>query len=319
MKYNFSNWNKWKPDTLKSVLKKLDKKIDYTGILTNNIPKIRHDIQKLVDLEWELRSNYLDTYVKLHKKHDKLFNVINNLVDIWNKLWENNKELSNDEIKQLIYKYNMYVQEFDSIKNGFIAEQKRDNIKILLYNSNALEIDKESEKYKKELKNFSKDLWKELFPETNVEKFVKWANNQDKLEDYQKILIAPANWVEHIIEWVMDLFDVDSYKDLSKTLWIMEELDYEDWCNVFHSLKIIYKNIETADKISFIIWFIVSLSFIIWGSTRILQIAKKFNLSKWAMKVIKKSIITANSVMWAKWVWEYTLLWAITWISFDYI
>jgi len=283
------------PETTKSAP---EIKTSLPELSQEQIKDIRKDVQRLTDFEKELRIKYLDSYHNINDKYPKFFNIVNNLVSIWETLWEDNKKLSNEELKNVIDKYNSYATEFNNIISKNKLEDNKTNEKTFssLHSFANWEwtFDWIKEEYytqedKEELKKFAKDVWEEFFPDSNIDNFVKSMTWQEELEWYQRILLAPANWVENIITWIAALFDESTYKDIKNSYSTLKNLSSEDWEDLYRSIEFTYENLPTTNKVAPIISFIFSMAFILWWISKIAQIAQKANLSSKLVNTISHS------------------------------
>lgn len=291
------------------------------SISTNQITDIRDRAQRLESFKYILYQKYPDELHNINKKHPSFFNNINQLSELLQILSKDNKSITKEQQSKAVEDYNSYAYQINNTLNKIKTEKKEfEENKINDAVNWELEFDeiKEemyTEEQKEELKQFTKDLWEEFFPESNVDKFVKWTNNQDELEDYQKILIAPANWIENIIVWVASLFEMDTWDNI----WTLTDLEYEDWCDLWKTLSYSYENLSSTDKVAPIISLIFSIWFLIWWVWKIGQLAEKLWASSKIINTIKIAWrgLNAPSVVdsWTKWAF----IWTMAGITLPYI
>ena len=297
-------------------------------LTTKQIENIRNDTQRLVNLESELRTKYLDSYHNINDKYPKFFNVVNNLVAIWEQLWKNNKNLSDENSRELIENYNLYASEFNNIinKNKLEDNKTKENTFNSLntfanweWNFEWINEELFSKEDKEELKKFTQDLWEEFFPDSNIDNFVKSITWQEKLEDYQKILLSPANWVENAVTWIASLFDKKTYIDLENSISTLNNLNSEDWDDLLRSLEFTYEQLSITDKIAPMISLIFSIAFLFWWIWKIWELAEKLNLSKKLANTIKYTHLAWSSTVMGNQSGKIALLWTMWWITLQII
>ena len=297
-------------------------------LTTKQIEDIRNDTQRLVNLESELRTKYLDSYHNINDKYPKFFNVVNNLVAIWEQLWKNNKNLSDENSRELIENYNLYASEFNNIinKNKLEDNKTKENTFNSLntfanweWNFEWINEELFSKEDKEELKKFTQDLWEEFFPDSNIDNFVKSITWQEKLEDYQKILLSPANWVENAVTWIASLFDKKTYIDLENSISTLNNLNSEDWDDLLRSLEFTYEQLSITDKIAPMISLIFSIAFLFWWIWKIWELAEKLNLSKKLANTIKYTHLAWSSTVMGNQSGKIALLWTMWWITLQII
>ena len=290
-------------------------------ISEDQITKIRKDAQKLESFKNSLYQNSPDELHNINKKYPTFFNKVNQVWDLLNIISEDNKSISDEDLKKNIEQYNSYAYEINIILNKIKVEKKEWEEKFINQAVNwEWEFDwiKENmytKEDQEELKQFSKDLWEEFFPESNIDKFVRWVNNQEELEDYQKILLAPANWIENVIMWLASLVDVQTQDNIAA----LSDLDYEDWSDLWKTLSYSYENLDTTDKITPLISFLFSIWFLIWWFSKIGQLAEKLNLSSKLVKTIKYSTTAANIQLSVNSWTKVALIWTMAGITLPYI
>ena len=290
-------------------------------ISEDQITKIRKDAQKLESFKNSLYQNSPDELHNINKKYPTFFNKVNQIWDLLNIISEDNKSISDEDLKKNIEQYNSYAYEINIILNKIKVEKKEWEEKFINQAVNwEWEFDwiKENmytKEDQEELKQFSKDLWEEFFPESNIDKFVRWVNNQEELEDYQKILLAPANWIENVIMWLASLVDVQTQDNIAA----LSDLDYEDWSDLWKTLSYSYENLDTTDKITPLISFLFSIWFLIWWFSKIGQLAEKLNLSSKLVKTIKYSTTAANIQLSVNSWTKVALIWTMAGITLPYI
>lgn len=184
--------------------------------------------------------------------------------------------------EHLLVDYNVRVRDFnvglgeaqshelETLQNGLLSEVigKVENIET----SAATTIEGMfTEEQKTEIRDFADQIWEELFPESNVDKFAKWASGKSDLENYHEILLAPANGIEGVLSGVWNLarHPIDSYEDFVGAVDTISGMTYADFCACIKVLKFMYTNMDKKDLVAPSISFIVGCLFIFGGASKI--------------------------------------------------
>ncbi|MFA6024103.1 MAG: hypothetical protein WC777_02720 [Candidatus Gracilibacteria bacterium] len=128
-----------------------------------------------------------------------------------------------------------------------------------------------TEEQKEEIRAFAELLWHELFPETHVDRFTKWATGQKDLENYQEIILAPANGIEGVLSGVWDLaaHPIQSYEDMREAVQLVSGMSYEDFCSCVKVLKFMYREMDKKELVAPSISFIAGTLFIFGGAAKV--------------------------------------------------
>lgn len=271
------------------------------------VEQLHTDLKKLLISIDDFSIYYPEEYKEIMTNHPNLQKNINRLKILSQGISDNR-----DEINGLIWAIN-----YSLIKIRNHQQEKNED-----YQENELQWTIEqfyTDEEKQQLKDFAIVLWEELFPESNIDRFVKSINNQSELEDYQKILLAPANWIENVIMWIFSLFQGETYTEIFKSLWIMNKMDYEQWCILWRGLSYTYEGLSAIEKTSQIISFIVSIWFLLWSMDKIMTLARKLSLSEKIIKTFNVSWFWANNIQHLKSTWKLAMVSSITWNLLPYI
>ncbi len=190
--------------------------------------------------------------------------------------------LSNEQLIQALNEYNLYAYQINSLLRRINQERKEGSENALISAAHGELPFNEAEftdAQKKELRAFAQELWKELFPESGVDQFTKWASGQENLEGYQKILLAPANGIESAVAGFINLFNPKTYKELASSVESLSGLSYKDWCDLCRGLKFTYEQLPMTDKVAPVLSLICAIAFLMGGSGKIVEMAKKMGYS----------------------------------------
>ena len=261
--------------------------------IRSRLPETRENITRLAQLYKNFESTYPEEFKRVNQKHPTLAQSINNAEHLFDTVQKNQSALTDTNIIGFLEEYNMYAHSINSALESIRREEEESQEKKLTAAINGeLPINEKefTDAQQKEMKAFAQDLWKELFPESNVDKFTKWASGQQELEGYQKILIAPANGIESVIMGFINLVNPKTYKELYNSIKNVSGMSYKDWCDSWHGLKFAYEQLPTADKIAPVISFLYSIAFLIGGSGKIIEKAKKMGYSTGMIAGIESAI-----------------------------
>jgi hypothetical protein len=285
--------NNFSPKEQTSKLPELSK--EEIAKMRSKLPETRQDVARIAQLYKNFESTYPEEFKKANQKHPTLAQSINNAEHLFNTVQNDQSKLTDDNIIGFMEEYNMYAHKINSALASMRREEEESQEKKLTTAINGeLPINEKefTAAQQKEMKAFAQDLWKELFPPSNVDKFTKWASGQENLEGYQKILIAPANGIESVIMGFINLVDPKTYKELYSSIKNVSGMSYKDWCDSWHGLKFAYEQLPTADKIAPVISFLYSIAFLIGGSGKIIEMAKKMGYSTGMIAGIEAGIGT---------------------------
>ncbi len=250
--------------------------------IQSRLPEVRQDITRLLGHFDDLRANYPDEFAKVNRKHPKLATGVEAVRGLFDFLGEDNKRLSNEQLIQAMNEYNLYAHEINSLLQRIDSERKKGRESALVqaaYGELPFNEAEFTPAQKEELRAFAQELWKELFPESGVDQFTKWATDQKDLEGYQKVLLAPANGIESAVMGFIALFEPKTYKELAASVESLSGLNYKDWCDLWRGLKFTYEQLPTTDKIAPVLSLICAIAFLMGGSGKIVQMAKKMGYS----------------------------------------
>lgn len=144
---------------------------------------------------------------------------------------------------------------------------------------------------KAETSAFARALFKKVFPESNVSQTVRLATGQRALEDYQKVLVAPAEGIETAVMGFINLFKPQTYRDLNDGVQTACGMSYEEWCMAWKMLKSVYENASGADVAEVSISFIVTVSFLIGGVSKLGQISKGMKMPAYLMPAVEAATV----------------------------
>jgi hypothetical protein len=143
---------------------------------------------------------------------------------------------------------------------------------------------------------FARQLFKQIFPESNVSQTVRLATGQSHLEDYQKVLVAPAEGIEAVVMGFINLFNPQTYRDLNDGIQTACGMDYEEWCTAWKMLKSVYENASGADIAEVSISFIVAVCFLLGGVSKLGQIAKGMKVPAYLMPAVETVTVGSRAL-----------------------
>lgn len=261
-------------------------------VIRSRLPAIREDITNFLTHFDTLRENYQEEFARVNSKHPNLARATEVVRGFMDYFGEHNEELSNEQFVQFLNEYNFYAHKI----NALLREMDRENLEereqtLVEAVRGEIPFDEAefTEAQKEELKAFAQNLWRELFPESNIDRFVKWANGQKDLEGYQKILLIPANGIEAAVMGFIDLFKIKTYEELGSAVESLGALGlkWKNWCEMVRGLKFAYEQLPTTDKIAPILSFIMAFAFLFGGAKKLIEIAKQTGQSTKAIATIK--------------------------------
>jgi len=274
-------------ESLKSETKDKPKELPQLSLeelraIQARLPEVRKDITRLLGHFDELRTNYPDEFAEVNRKHPNLATNVEATRGLFDYLGAHNEELPNEQLSQALNEYNLYAHQINSLLRRIEQERKEGRENTLVSAAHGELPFNETEftdSVKQELRAFAQELWKELFPESGVDKFTNWATDQKDLEGYQKVLLAPANGIESAVMGFIALFEPKTYKELAASVESLSGLNYKDWCDLWRGLKFTYEQLPTTDKIAPVLSLICAIAFLMGGSGKIVQMAKKMGYS----------------------------------------
>lgn len=169
--------------------------------LAEKLPELREDITRLNKAFDALNKNYPEILDNLTNKHPELIKARLALETCLNGLSYNQSNLTDQDILGYIDVYNRSVaiinRVFLATKTEHLDNHEQRLAQALrgeiVFDENLL-----TTAEKEQLRQFAQDVWKELFPDTHIDKFAKWVNKQafglNDLEGAQKNIVSPCKW-----------------------------------------------------------------------------------------------------------------------------
>jgi len=254
--------------------------------IKKRLPGIRRDVESITGKWEDLRTKYPDEFKRATKKHPRLGISISMMSKVVSSLEKIQHAVPNDEVLKMIDQYNTIAKDINTMTKDAAVEETAATCKdrdetLKEAAAGKLKFDDISltPSDQEEMRQFAHDLFRELFPESHTDRFVKWASDQE-LEGYQKILLAPANGIESAVTGFIDLFKAKTYKELFKTVQVMSGMSFNDWCAVLKMVKFACNNVSTSEKIAPVLSLICAITFLFGGFSRIAEVAKKMGYSR---------------------------------------
>lgn len=270
--------------------------------IAEKLPEIREDITRLNKAFDALNENYPEILDNLIEKHPELIKARLALGTCLDGLSYNQSNLTDQEILHYIDVYNRSASIINKIflatKKEYTEMHEQRLAQVLIgeipFDENML-----TPEEKQQLRQFAEDAWKEIFPDTHVNKFAKWvgkqAFDQNELVGLQKVMLAPANGIEGVVVSFINLFHAKTYQDLYASIKTMTDMDYEDWCSSWQTLKFTYENLSTADKIAPVISLLTGMIFLFGGTSKLFEILDKLNYPA-KTKVLLKGLVEGTII-----------------------
>lgn len=276
--------------------KLLELKPDQKEKLIQLIPELRMDLADFKKYYNNLKNKYPEAWGKIASKHHHITKQLDLMIHVIDKLDATNLALKNIEIIQAIDEYNLFAKEINEVFAGAdLAFREEIDQTIGLATQGELPFDEKdfTADEKAEFKKFMEDLMAELFPESNVDKFVRWTTGRkssDKLEDHEKYLLAPANGIESAIMGVAALFDQQTYQDFVSGIILTSGLTWKDWCNYMKALKVGFEQLPTSSKIAPMLSLLCAFAFLAGGTSKIVSMTSKLKCGAKIANAVKVTV-----------------------------
>ena len=263
--------------------------------LAEKINSYREETKRFLFHFNKFKNNYPELFKKLGEEYPG-FNEILLKIDQLGQVADH--ELTKEEMAKIISSYNFYAEQVNHVIEAFDRRRKEDQERSFVDSMNVdaskYGVDFTPEEHD-ELKNFADEIWQEMFPPSNVDRFMGWVTGQDiSKQGKLRWFFAPANGIEMAVMGFVDLFKAQTYKDLVDTVQYMYGMSYEDWCDALQMLKLTYDNLSTDDTVNTSISIICSLAAFTGGA----KIINKINKLKCAkkLKTVVKGFTGAHSL-----------------------
>lgn len=258
------------------------------------IPEMQDMLSRLSEQYGLLRENYPDQFDEVAAKHPKLSQNIDTAASIARML----RSTSDEELVALVDEYNALAHDINFVLAAVGREQAEGKESMLVQAANGeLPFDERqlTEAQKQALRDFAQDLFKELFPDSTTDKFVKRATSQSQLEGYQKVLLAPANGVEWAVMGFIDIFKPKTYHDLAATVQSMTGMDYKDWCAVWKTIKFAYEQLPATDKVAPLLSLLVAVASVCGGARTIIKFLKGHKYPAGLTRIIEGLVLARTA------------------------
>ena len=250
----------------------------------------RKTLIKNMPVYYEDFKAFRNAYLGLAQTRPEVFRVIQfripriqEKLDILNSILKEDRlsTMKEQELVDMVNSYNDIAKIINiTIVNGLNEEdEKRFNERIARL----------SIQEREDARIFAEILWNELFPESSVSKTVRYYTGQEKLDDIQKVLIAPANGIEGAISAFISLFNLSTYQEFGITVRALSGMSSDEWMKAVTGLKQLYSKMSGADQASIAIIFISWVVTLFGGISKMLALTKIASCPTWL-----KSFIVAN-------------------------
>lgn len=258
--------------------------------LLQDIERISSDVDRVLKIMDTVRTNYAENFARIKEKHPFIFQKLHRVVTLLEYVNNRVVSFSDEELNRIIMVLNAHAGSINTALNTITADQMIKSTKDKISDYTDIAISKLSDKQKAVLKEVAQELWKELFPESQTDRFIKWASNQKDLEGYQKWLIAPANGIESVVGGVISVFQPSTYKELYQTISTLSGMSYGEWCKTARFAKVMYENASTTDVGAPALSLLFSMVFMFGGASKLLSKAKEIGIGGKRMYSLKAAL-----------------------------
>ena len=261
------------------------------------LPEIRHDIA-IINKNYEnLRTNYPEAFARFEAKNPQFAIYMKSAQTLAGELSDDHEELRDEDVLHFIDTYNEYAHGINGALETYrkMASEDREQT-IFKAASGEIPFDENSitPEQKEMMKQAAQDIWRELFPESHVDRFVKWAGGQKNLMDIQKILIAPANGIEGVISGIINLTQPKTYQDFAASIEQFSGMSYEEYCATWRTMKFTFENLSTTDKVAPLISILTGMTLLIGGSVKMASILKKLKYPPAVLASIESILLSSR-------------------------
>lgn len=246
-----------------------------------------------------LKTKYPKQYENICKKHPKFAQNVEQAMGIMKTLDSNNRNLSDKELVDKVDAYRLLALEANEMLRGSqrgMMEAQQHDLESAALGELPLDTSELSQVEKAELKRLSDDLYREFFPESNVDQFVRWTTGQKKLDWYQKLLLGPANGIESAVTGAISLLKPQTYKDFANTIQTTAGMSIEDWCNTWKTVKFMHENLSASDEIAPVVSFLTSIVMLGGGIAKVGQLTQKLGYAPHALSALSRVTKNGNII-----------------------
>lgn len=119
----------------------------------------------------------------------------------------------------------------------------------------------------------AQELYKAMFPETYVSRFVKYLWDVEELDEFYKWLIAPLEGVENALSaWLKFRFDPETRAAAGEGIMTWWNMSDEERALALKALKVAWENIPTIDRARAIFSWLSTCLIIFGGVARLVQL-----------------------------------------------
>lgn len=260
------------------------------------LDSVRKDLGYFVKNYRQFQANYPEIDGDLGKQFPDFHQATEELMQLMDELSTPDGVLSDATILAYLERYNTLAE---SVNRAFKAlksahHDAQDPFHSALNSGETLVL---TEAQKTETAAFAHELYRKIFPESNVSQSVRLATGQSHLEDYQKVLVAPAEGIEAVVMGFIRLLNPQTYKDLGDGIQTACGMDYEEWCLALKTLKTVYENASGADVAEVSISFIVAVCFLLGGVSKLSQISKGLQMPAYLIPAVETVTVGSRALM----------------------
>jgi hypothetical protein len=264
--------------------------------LHKEVKEIRYDFSRFSEHYNNFYKDHQQEIANLDPQYKDFLESIKGVIELLENYTE---EMSDQEVCKLIERYNVLAGRLNRERGKINRANQEGQEKMLLDAANGNLPISGSEtlnaEQKEELKEFVRAVWAEVFPESNVNKTIRWITGQEKLEGWQKGALAPVNGIEIAVTTLISMTDPQTYEEMWGSMETLTNMSKDDWLSIGEMAKITYDNLEAEEAVAPIASLLCSLVFFAGGAQKVLKIAQRFNLSSKVTAVVGSSIFTPRA------------------------
>lgn len=252
-----------------------------TDILVE-IDVYRKDFNSFNNSLEKARENYADVIDPFLEEHPEFKSRMDTIEALLNRLNVRSQEFSDEQILVYVDVYNLNASALNRIFTNFKEKylEEKDVAKAVSgITFNEEDLVSMSEEEKKIIIKFGDSLYEELFPKTSTQFAMEYwleklYGQKGGLEDYQKLLLAPANGIEYSVRGLVSLVDPSTYVDIYQGGKTAIQTGANEYAHAWNYIKQYYEQMSGERKASSAITFIFSVAFLFGGFTKLGKFSK---------------------------------------------
>lgn len=236
----------------------------------------------------ELERLHPEAIKSIQEKHPRFMLSVNSANNALEMAEAHYGKLDGKALEKVIENYNQFARSVNFVVNKLGMEEKEEReMAMVSVKFGEVEVNEKelTPKEKDEVRRFAKDVYKNMFPESYTDKFVKWQTGQvGEMSDGEKLAAAPMNGIESVAKGIGNLVihPVDTIGGIGKGFWKVGELMFSetDRKAIMHSGKVLWENTSSTDKIAPALSFLAGMAMLGGGFSKLGQLAKSLGYSQ---------------------------------------